>query len=359
MSVFDHPEFDQHESVNYVYDVATGLQAIICIHSTALGPAAGGCRHWQYASDEAALTDVLRLSRGMTYKNAIAGLRFGGGKSVILADDATPKTPELLRAFGRAVDSLGGRYITAEDVGCSVDDMRAVNLETSYVSGLPKSGDNAGGDPSPMTALGVFLGIQAAVKTRLGNDSLQDVRVAVQGVGKVGLCLCRLLNEAGARLTVADVNDAHLQQARDQLPVTEVAPNEILFSDVDVLAPCALGNVLTAQTIPNIRATVIAGAANNQLSTEKDGARLAEREILYAPDYVINAGGIINVAHEYYGDSSEEHVRADVGLIPERLDAIFAEAKSTGEPTNQIADRTARRIVADGANASEDRMSHG
>ena len=348
MSVFDHPEFDQHESINFVHDAATGLQAIIAVHSTALGPAAGGCRRWQYVNSQAALTDALRLSRGMTYKNAVAGLEFGGGKSVILANDTADKTPQLFRAFGRAVESLGGKYITAEDVGCSVDDMRYVNEETNFVSGLPKSGDSAGGDPSPYTALGVFFGIQSALKARLGTDSLKDVSVAVQGVGHVGLNLCRLLNEAGAKLVIADVNSTNLQQARDELPVTEVAPNELLFSHVDVLAPCALGNVLTAQTIPNIQAKVIAGAANNQLATEADGARLAERDILFAPDYVINAGGIINVAHEYFGNSSEERVLAEIGQIPVRLDAIFAEAREGGEPTNVIADKMARRIVADG-----------
>jgi leucine dehydrogenase len=349
MNVFDHPEFDQHESVHFIQDAHTGLQAIIAIHSTALGPAAGGCRRWQYVDSDAALTDALRLSRGMTYKNAIAGLRFGGGKSVILANDATPKSPELFRAFGRAIESLSGQYVTAEDVGCSVDDMRSVNEETDYVSGLPKSGNTAGGDPSPMTALGVFLGIRAAVQARLGRDSLEDVSVAVQGVGSVGLKLCRLLHEAGARLIVADVNMHNLQMARDELPVTEVAPDALLFSNVDVLAPCALGNILTAQTIPNIQAKVIAGAANNQLATEQDGTRLTQREILYAPDYVINAGGIINVEHEYFGNSSEEKVLAEVGEIPKRLDAIFAEAKESGEATNLIADRIARRIVAEGA----------
>lgn len=345
MSVFDHPEFDQHESIHHFHDAATGLRAIIAIHSTTLGPAAGGCRRWQYVDSDAALTDALRLSRGMTYKNAIAGLAFGGGKSVILASDDTPKSPEMFRAFGRAIDSLGGTYVTAEDVGCSVDDMRSVAEETKFVSGLPKSGDSAGGDPSPITALGVFLGIRAAAKARLGADTLQDVKVAVQGVGSVGLNLCRLLHKAGARLTVADVNRENLQQARDELPVTEIAPIELLYSNVDVLAPCALGNVLTAQTIPNIQAKIIAGAANNQLATAEDGARLAERDILYAPDYVINAGGIINVAHEYFGDSSEEKVLAEVGQIPERLDAIFAEALEGGEPTNLIADRMARQIV--------------
>lgn len=349
MSVFDHPEFDQHETVRFVNDAKTGLKAIIAIHSTALGPAAGGCRRWQYLDSDAALTDALRLSRGMTYKNAIAGLKFGGGKSVILATDAAPKSAELFRAFGRAVEALNGNYVTAEDVGCSVEDMRHVHEETNYVSGLPKSGASAGGDPSPLTAMGVFLSIKAAVQERLGSDSLQDISVAVQGVGHVGLNLCRLLHEAGARLTVADVNRHNLQVARDELPVTEVAPNALLYSHVDVLAPCALGNVLTAQTIPNIQAKVIAGAANNQLATEQDGARLAARDILFAPDYVINAGGIINVAHEYFGNSSEEKVLAEIEEIPRRLSKIFAEARETGEATNLIADRMAQRIVAAGA----------
>ncbi len=346
MGVFDHPEFDQHESVQYVVDEATGLRAIIAIHSTVLGPSAGGCRRWQYASDEAALTDALRLSRGMTYKNAVAGLKFGGGKSVILANDSAPKSPELFRAFGRAVESLGGRYITAEDVGCSVDDMRHVEKETGHVSGLPKNGDQAGGDPSPITALGVFLGIKSAVKVALKTDSLDGIRIAVQGIGHVGLNLCRLLHAEGAVLVVADVNQDHLRQVRDELPVTEVMPNELLYSDVDVLAPCALGNIFTSQTIPSLKAKIVAGAANNQLATEEDGRRLAERGILYAPDYVINAGGIINVAHEYYGNSSEDQVREDVARIPERLDAIFAEARDTGRPTNMIADELAQSIIA-------------
>jgi len=347
MPVFDHPEFDQHELLHFVQDAETGLKAIIAIHSTALGPAAGGCRRWQYATDADALTDALRLSRGMTYKNAVAGLEFGGGKSVILADDATPKSAELFHAFGRVVEGLGGKYITAEDVGCSVEDMRHVNKATGFVSGLPRSGDNAGGDPSPLTAIGVFLGIEAAVKFRLGEDSLEGIRVAVQGVGHVGLHLCRLLHEAGASLVVADVNRDNLKLARDELPVTEVAPAQLLFADVDVLAPCALGNVLTAHTIPRLKATIVAGAANNQLSTEEDGARLADRDILYAPDYVINAGGIINVAREYYGGSSDEEVRTEIGRIPGRLEQIFQESKTSKQPTNMIADELARRIVAD------------
>ena len=352
MPVFDHREFDQHESLHFVQDPETGLKAIIAIHSTALGPAAGGCRRWQYASDEDAITDALRLSRGMTYKNAVAGLAFGGGKAVILASGAAPKTPELLYAFGRAVEALGGKYITAEDVGCSVEDMRHVNKETGYVSGLPRSGDSAGGDPSPMTALGVFQGIEAAVRFRLGADSLKGIRVAVQGVGHVGIHLCRLLHEAGAELTVADVNRDNLRLVHDELPVTELAPAELLFADVDVLAPCALGNILTAHTIPRLKAKIVAGAANNQLATEHDGLRLADRDILYAPDYVINAGGIINVAHEYYGGSSEEKVRAEVSRIPGRLEQMFAESKKSKRPTNLIADEMARRIVASAGSQS-------
>jgi leucine dehydrogenase len=346
MPVFDHPEFDKHESLHFVRDEQTGLQAIIAIHSTALGPAAGGCRRWQYASDRDALTDALRLSRGMTYKNAVAGLTFGGGKAVILASDKAPKSPELFHAFGRAVESLGGTYITAEDVGCSVEDMRHVKEQTDFVSGLPRSGDSAGGDPSPMTAIGVFQGIEAAARFRLGTDSLKGLRVAVQGVGHVGIHLCRLLHEAGAELVVADVNRENLKLVSSEMPVTVVPPAEVLFADVDVLAPCALGNVLTSITIPKIKAKIIAGAANNQLSTEADGARLADRDILYAPDYVINAGGIINVAHEYYGGSSEDLVRTDIARIPERLEKIFNEAKTSKQPTNVIADELARRIVA-------------
>ncbi len=350
MSVFDHAEFDHHEAIHFFDDPSAGLKAIIAVHSTALGPAAGGCRRWQYATDEDALTDVLRLSRGMTYKNAVAGLPFGGGKSVILASEDSPKSPQLFRAFGRAVDSLGGSYIAAEDVGINVDDMRLAGEETSYVSGLPQHGDSAGGDPSPWTALGVFLGIRTAVKVRLGKDSLEGLSVAIQGVGHVGSYLCKLLAEAGAQIYVADVNRDNLKNVGDTVKVSEVSPRDILFHDVDILAPCALGNVLNSETIPRIRAKVIAGAANNQLATELDGQRLAERGILFAPDYVINAGGVISVAREYLGHSSEDEVRSEVNRIPERLNEIFTEADTTDRPTNVIADELARRIVASATN---------
>jgi len=348
MGVFNHAEFDNHESLHFFQDQATGLKAIIAVHSTALGPAAGGTRRWTYASDADAIKDVLRLSRGMTYKNAVAGLRFGGGKAVILADDKSPKSPELFRAFGRAVNSLGGRYVTAEDVGCSVDDMRSVREETEFVSGLPHSEGDAGGDPSPWTALGCYEGILAAIKVRLDRDSLDGVSVAVQGVGHVGLFLCRLLHEAGAKLLISDVNRDNIKMVTDEMPATVVPPAELLFADADVLAPCALGNILTSTTIPKIKAKIIAGAANNQLATARDGARLAKRDILYAPDYVINAGGIISVAGEYYGTSSEEQVRADVGRIKDRLQEIFEAARANGRPTNDLADELARNLVAAG-----------
>ena len=349
MSVFKHAEFDRHEAIHFFDDPITGLKAIIAVHSTALGPAAGGCRRWQYATDDDALTDVLRLSRGMTYKNAIAGLPFGGGKAVILADDAVPKSPELFRSYGRYVDSLGGSYITAEDVGINVDDMRHAREETNYVSGLPQSGESAGGDPSPWTALGVFLGIQAAARVRLGKNSLEGLSVAVQGVGHVGFHVCRLLVEAGADITIADMNRENLQRVSDAVAVTEVSTRDILFQDVDILAPCALGNVLNSESIPRIKAKVIAGAANNQLAAEIDGQRLADRGILYAPDYVINAGGVISVAREYLGQSSEEEVHAEVNRIPERLQEIFSASEKNEQPTNVIADKLARRIVADAA----------
>lgn len=346
MGVFKHAEFDNHESLHYFHDEKTNLQAIVAVHSTALGPAAGGTRRWVYDSDADALNDVLRLSRGMTYKNAVAGLKFGGGKAVILANGSAPKSAELFRAFGRSVDSLGGKYVTAEDVGCSVDDMRYVREETEFVSGLPQLSGDAGGDPSPWTALGCHQGIEAAVSARLGADSLQGIKVAVQGVGHVGLYLCRLLHEAGAELFISDVNSDNLKMTTDELPATVVPPTELLFADVDVLAPCALGNILTSTTIPKIKAKIVAGAANNQLSTPADGVRLAERGILYAPDYVINAGGIISVAAEYYDEGSEEDVRADVGRIKDRLQNIFNQAKETGRPTHELADELARSIVA-------------
>lgn len=346
---FENAAWLGHESIHQFHDPRSGLKAIIAIHSTALGPAAGGCRMWRYDSEAHAIRDVLRLSRGMTYKNAMAGLPLGGGKAVILADGEQPPSSELFRAFGRCVDSLGGRYVTAEDVGVSIDDMHQVKQVTDFVAGLPGARGSAGGDPSPWTADGVFLGIRAAVKHRLGASSLDGLRVAVQGVGKVGYDLCRQLHAAGASLVICDVNTQNLVRAQDEFGARLVAPEQVLFQDVDVLAPCALGAILDERSIPRILATVIAGAANNQLATEADGQRLRDRNILFAPDYVINGGGIISVSLEYMGDKTQDDTHAQIALIPERLTDIFTTADTEQIPTNVVADSMAQAIVSAGA----------
>ena len=341
MDLYEMPDFDGHEQVVFGYDAATGLRAVIAIHSTALGPAAGGCRMWPYASAEEALTDALRLSRGMSYKNAMAELPLGGGKAVILGDSLGEKTPQLFRAFGRLVDSLGGRYITAEDVGTNTTDMEQVAGLTRYVSGLSRKAGKVGGDPGPQTALGVYLGIKAAVRFQLGRD-LEGLTVAVQGLGGVGRPLCRLLAGDGARLKVADARAAAAETLRDELAAEVVAADAIVSEAADVFAPCALGAVLNSRSIPALRARVVAGAANNQLAREQDGQALMKAGILYAPDYVINAGGIINVSHEYRGGASEERVRADIGKIPGRLTEIFERARREERPTSAVADQLAR-----------------
>jgi leucine dehydrogenase len=346
MEIFDMREFDGHEQVVFGHDAATGLRAIIALHSTALGPAAGGCRMWPYASTAEAVADVLRLSRGMSYKNAMAGLRLGGGKSVIVGDAGKVKTAELLQAFGRLVESLGGRYITAEDVGTTAADMEQIARATRYVSGLGVAPGRAGGDPGPKTALGVYLGIKAAVRFRLGREDLRDVTVAIQGVGGVGYHLCRLLAADGAQLFVADVRPASVQRVVQEFRARAVPVSELLALEVDVIAPCALGSVLDAQSIPRLRARIIAGAANNQLAQGQDGAALQSAGILYAPDYVINAGGIISVSHEYQGGATEAQVIADIHAIPTRLTEIFERARRENRPTSAVADEMARERLA-------------
>ena len=352
MAAFDNPAFDDHEKVAFFRDAATGLKAIVAIHSTVLGPAAGGCRLWSYSSDDEALTDVLRLSKGMSYKNAMAGLKFGGGKAVIIKTPDFDGTEALYEKFGECVDDLGGKYITAEDVGMSVSIMETIARKTSFVSGLPIKAGQAGGDPSPKTSYGIFRGIEAAVKFKLGRDNIDGMTVAVQGVGNVGYYLCKYLHEAGTRLVVSDINSDSVQRVSDEFGAREVPLREILFQDVDVVAPCALGAVLTSETIPRIKAGIIAGGANNQLATDADGQRLSDAGILYAPDYVINGGGIINVACEYYGGVSDEEVLEQVAEIGPRLTRIFAEAQETGQPTNVIADNQARNIIASAAGQS-------
>ena len=335
-------EFDGHELVVFGNDARTGLRAIIAIHSTTLGPAAGGCRMRPYATTAEAVADVLRLSRGMSYKNAMAGLALGGGKAVIMGDSRKAKTAELFEAFGRLVDSLGGRYVTAEDVGTTITDMSNVARATRYVAGLGTAPGRAGGDPGPKTALGVHLGIKAAVKFRLGRSDLKGVKVAIQGLGGVGQHLCGLLAAEGAELFVADVQPSAVQRAHEQFKAHPVPVQEVLALDVDVLSPCALGAVLNSKSIPKLRARIVAGAANNQLAQDGDGAALQAASILYAPDYVINAGGIISVSREYQGGASEAQVIADIQAIPARLTEIFERARRENRPTNQVADQMAR-----------------
>lgn len=347
MSTFSDPAFDNHERVVFCRDANTGLQAIIAIHSTALGPAAGGTRLWGYESDTEALHDVLRLSQGMSYKNAMAGLRFGGGKAVIMKTPGFDGSEALYEKYGEFVDSLGGSYVTAEDVGMSVDIMEMIARKTTYVSGLPPESGKAGGDPSPKTAYGVYKGIEAAVQFKLGRDSVAGLTVAVQGVGNVGFHLCRHLADAGAGLIVADIDEARVNRAIEEFGAIAVALDEILQQDVDVLSPCALGAVLSEKTIPGLRTGIVAGGANNQLATPDDGQRLSDAGILYAPDYVINGGGIINVASEYYGDADNEEVMRRVAAIGPRLSGIFAEADSANLPTNVVADEMARALIAD------------
>jgi leucine dehydrogenase len=348
MAVFDDSAFDDHERVLFCRDAATGLKAIIAIHSTTLGPAAGGCRLWRYETDDAALHDVLRLSQGMSYKNAMAGLAFGGGKAVILKSADFDGSHALYEKFGDYVEQLNGSYITAEDVGMTVPIMETVARRTRYVTGLPKKAGHAGGDPSPKTAWGIFKGIEAAVKFKLSRDGVEGLTVAVQGIGHVGYNLCRYLTDAGAKLVVSDMDAERVKAAREEFGADAVGLDDILFQEVDVLAPCALGAVLNEATIPKLRTSIIAGAANNQLETAADGHRLADAGILFAPDYVINAGGIINVAAEYLGDADDDDVMQQIEAIGPRLTKIFEQAATTGRPTNVIADEQARNLIARG-----------
>lgn len=347
MAVYDDSAFDGHERVLFCSDAASGLYAIIAIHSSVLGPAAGGTRQWRYAGSDEALHDVLRLSRAMSYKNAMAGLALGGGKAVIIAPDGHEPGRTLYERFGEFVDSLNGDYITAEDVGMSPSIMQIIATRTRYVTGLPAEGGKAGGDPSPKTALGIFSGIEAAVRHALGKDSVAGLKIAVQGAGNVGYQLCRRLAAAGAQIVVADIDAAKAERVRSEFGAEVASADDILFLDVDVVSPCALGAVLTADSIPRIRARIVAGGANNQLENADDGRRLAEAGILYAPDYVINAGGIINVASEYYGGATDHEVDERVRRIGPRLARIFEQAAAEDRPTNEIADSQAReRITA-------------
>lgn len=343
MSVFDHPEFDSHEHVAFYHDQESGLKAIIAVHNTNLGPSLGGCRMWPYADSAEALNDVLRLSKGMTYKAALANLKLGGGKSVILGDPRKDKSEAMMKAMGRFVQSLGGKYISAEDSGIAVSDLHTMATESDYISGINAKfrydGQPADGNPAPATAYGVFVGLKASVQHKLKTD-LNGVRVAIQGLGHVGYRLAEHLRREGAEIFVTDIFPDNLQRAEQELGATVVSPEDIFGLDVDVFAPCALGAAINDNTLAKIKATVIAGAANNQLANESLGATLVERGILYAPDYVINAGGVIDIYHQREG-SNADALRTHIEGIGDTLTSIYEVADQKGLPTNEVANTLA------------------
>ena len=332
-----------HEQVMFCSDEASGYRAVIAIHSTRLGPAVGGTRLWNYSTENEALLDALRLSRGMTYKCAAAGLPLGGGKSIIIGGKGIKDREKLFRAHGRFVDRLGGRYITAEDVGTSPADMELIALETSYVGGLP----GKGGDPSPWTGLGAFRAMQAAAMQRWGSNELRGKRVSVQGCGNVGYHLAKELRAVGASLIVSDVDEVKLKRAVDEFAALPVTPDQIYSVDADVFAPCALGGIINDQTVTQLRTAIVCGAANNQLLEVRHGDALEERGILYAPDYVANAGGVLSGGADLFGWSSDK-VRAEVMAIYDTMLSVFEIARAEGIPSYAAADRLAERRMREG-----------
>ena len=346
MFVFDHADFDQHERIGFFHDQETGLKAIIAIHSTNLGPALGGCRMWDYQTEDEAVKDVLRLSRGMTYKAAIAGVPLGGGKSVIIGDSKKLKTPELMQAMGRAVQQMGGDYTIAEDVGMTVDDMVEIAKQTDYAVGLPAKEGEGGGDPSPTTAHGVFVGLKAAVKKALGKDTVQGLKVVIQGLGSVGYKFARHLHNEGAELYVTDINTESVNMAVDEFGATAIGLDEVYDMDADIYAPCALGGTLNDDTIERLKVRIVAGAANNQLAELRHAKVLQDKGILYTPDYVINAGGLITVFHERQArlgvkKYTTEAVLADTNKIFDTTMMVFERAEKDGITTAEAADRIA------------------
>ena len=343
MELFKYMEQYDYEQLLFVQDRQSGLKAIIAIHDTTLGPALGGTRMWTYDSEEAAIEDALRLAKGMTYKNAAAGLNLGGGKTVIIGDPRKDKNEEMFRAFGRYIQGLNGRYITAEDVGTTVADMDIIHEETDYVTGIsPAFGSS--GNPSPVTAFGVYRGMKAAAKEAFGTDSLEGKVIAVQGVGNVAFNLCKHLHEEGAQLIVTDINKESVQMAVEHFGASAVDPDEIYGVECDIYAPCALGATINDQTIPQLKAKVIAGAANNQLKETRHGDAIHEMGIVYAPDYVINAGGVINVADELYGYNQERALKK-VEMIYNNIERVIEIAKRDGIPTYVAADRMAEERI--------------
>ncbi len=341
MDLFKAMSAYAHEQLVFCHEPSCGYFGIIAIHDTTLGPATGGTRFWQYASTEEAIVDALRLSRGMTYKSAVAGINFGGGKSVIVGDNRREDRELLFRAHGRFVDTLGGRYVSAEDVGTSPSDMEIVRLETSHVAGLP----GRSGDPSPVTAYGVYVGMKAAAKARWGNDSLTDKTVAVQGCGKVGYYLCRSLHEERAKLIVTDVDPARVKRVVDEMGAKAVEPDQIYDQKAEIYSPNALGATINDVTLKRLKVEIIAGGANNQLAEERHGDQLERQGLTYAPDYVINGGGIINVYGETQG-WDQERARAKTGEIYDTILRVFAIAKRDGIPAYLAADRLAEERIA-------------
>ncbi|MEE4190844.1 MAG: Glu/Leu/Phe/Val dehydrogenase dimerization domain-containing protein [Halieaceae bacterium] len=344
MSVFSNLAFDHHEKVAFGADKQSGLRAIIAVHDTRLGPGVGGCRMYPYASDDEALYDVLRLSRGMTYKSALAGLPLGGGKSVIIGNPHSDKTPALLHAMGDFINSLGGLYVAAEDSGTGVADIRTMGERTVHVSGL-QEGTEHGGDPSPTTAYGVYLGIRTAVQYRLGADSMRGLRVAIQGLGNVGYHLAGRLVADGAIVYGADVNAANLERAREHHGVQVVSTEDILTLEADVFAPCAMGAVLNRDTVNGLRVGIVAGAANNQLADEEQADHLWDRGILYCPDFLINAGGIIDVFHQRNG-SDPAVMREHVERIESNLQEILFRSDRAGRSPHLVAEDLAEEYLA-------------
>jgi len=342
MAIFEHPSFDEHESVHSFYDPETGLKAFVAVHSTHLGPSAGGTRFWSYENSNLALRDVLRLSRGMSYKNAMAGLNLGGGKAVVMKPQGDFDRTALFTKFGEFINSIGGAYYTAEDVGMTTDDMRTIRTKTKFVAGLSE-GDAASGDPSPITADGVFRCIKLAANKR-GLD-LHGATVAVQGLGHVGYTVCKLLHAAGAKLVVTDINKQAVQNAANEFGAKTVEPDAIYGQKADVFSPCALGAILNPDTINQLKASIIAGAANNQLSVPEMGQKLQDKGILYCPDYVVNAGGIINIAGEIEGNFSPEWVEKKLQGVEKTLEQIIDLAAETNRTTDAIADEMAKARI--------------
>ena len=344
MEILEYMETNGHEQLLICHEPSQGLRAFIAIHDTTLGPGCGGLRVWPHASEDDAIMDVLRLSRAMTYKSAVAGLNLGGAKALIMADPRTDKNEAMLRAFGRHVDSLGGRYVTTEDVGMTPRDLEYIAEETEHVVGLPESLGGSG-DTSLMTGLGVYLGMKAAAKATWGDDSLSGRTVAIQGFGHVGSNTARHLLEEGAQLVVTDIYESARQSAAD-MGATVVAPDAIYDTECDIFSPCALGGVLNEETIPRLRCRIVAGGANNQLLTNSDGDLLKERGITYAPDYVINAGGIINVASEIGGVYRKDRALELTKRIYQTSLDVIETARAEGITTNAAAARIAERRIA-------------